>query len=641
MKISKNNAVLSTAMGAFLLPLASHAQTQSTEATIERISVVGARSAIQLNQLSATSYVLEASDIQASGLPYLADLLRTLPSVSLSQSGGIGGLSEVRIRGAESNHLVVMIDGVVVNDESQGGFVDFAHITTDNIIRIELLQGSQSALWGSGAVAGVLSITTRNSQGNKPYLNASVGNQSYTNVGAGITGGTDDLRWNLDVQHLDTDGQNVSRQGDEDDGYANSQLLAGLSWQADEQQSVSVSFRAVDYENDFDGTDFVNTGLPTDADNVTDGVQFSGKLDWQYQATGSDVQHNLSVQVSDNQSENFSQSISTGETESQKWRNVYWAAIGLDDKGSVNIGAEWVRETFTQRGPVGFGDPNQDQSYTAKSVFSDVLYDFTDALSFTASARFDSNSDFDNDVSYRVGPRYRLNDHWSIYASVGQAVRNPTFTERYGFFPDSFIGNPELQPEQSRSVEWGVDYFDNDLSFQVAGFDTTLENEINGFVFSPDAGQFTAQNSDAESDRRGFEVSVAKTWTNVSLRGHYAYLDANEGSDTETPIAELRRPQDSGSITLGYSPVDSALSANVSASYVGERDDIFFPPFPAPSERVTLDSYWIVNAAVQYRWLDSATIQLSATNLFDEDYEDIVGFVGRARQVRLGLRYAF
>ncbi|MDM7861722.1 TonB-dependent receptor [Alteromonas sp. ASW11-36] len=640
MKYTHILATTTVAITSALVPATSLAQTTTT-ASLERISIVGSRSEIKQNKLAAASYIIDEQAIQNAGQPFLIDLLRGLPGISVAQSGSVGGLTELRLRGAESNHVLVLIDGVVVNDESQGGLVDFAHLTTANIVSVELLQGPQSALWGSGAVAGVISIKTRNGDAAQRNVRINVGNNSEFGVGGTLGGQQQDVTWLLDAQHISTDGQNVARQGDEDDGYKNTTLSANLNWQINEKQSLAINLRGVDYQNDFDAVDFFTTGLPVDADNTTEGKQLSANIHWQLAQTDS-LSHNLIAQYSDNDSENFAAGVSTGDTNAQKLRLGYYASYASNLLESVNLGIEHVTDDFAQGGPIGFGDPNQTQSVDTLAVFGDAVVNVNSDWSVNGSLRLDNNSDFDDQTSYRLGLNYQISRQWSWFISQGEAVRNPTFTERFGFFPQSFIGNAELQPETAKTLETGIRFIPHaGVLVQLNAFDSELENEINGFVFEPLSGLFTATNRMAMSEREGLELMLEQTLSAFKVSANYSYVDASELSDTEFASVELRRPRHTGSVRVNYLPSNSPIKANLQLDYTGSRIDQFFPPFPQPAERVDLRAYWLVNATVTYQFSDSATVQFSAHNLFDHEYEDVVGFVGEGLQWRVNTQYRF
>lgn len=632
-------ATTTVAIASALAPAAALAQ--STNNNLERISVVGSRGEISQSKLAAASYIIDEQAIQNAGQPFLIDLLRGLPGISVAQSGSVGGLTELRLRGAESNHVLVLIDGVVVNDESQGGLVDFAHLSTANIVSVELLQGPQSALWGSGAIAGVISIKTRNGKTAQRNVRVNLGNNAEYGIGATFSGQQEQFSWLLDAQHITTDGQNVARQGDEDDGYENTTIGANLNWQISDKQSLAVNLRGVDYQNDFDAVDFFTTGLPIDADNMTEGTQLSANLHWQLAQTDV-LTHNLIAQYSHNESENFTAGVTTGDTNAQKVRLGYYASYTSNLLESANIGVEHVTDDFEQGGPIGFGDPNQTQSIDALAVFADAIINVSNDWSINGSARWDDNSDFDDQTSYRLGLNYQISRQWSWFVSHGKAIRNPTFTERFGFFPQTFVGNAELQPETAKTLETGVRFIPHaGVLVQLNAFDSKLKNEINGFVFEPVSGLFTAANRIAISEREGVELMLEQTLSVIKISANYSYLDASELSDTEFATVELRRPRHTGSIRVNYLPNDSQWQANLHLDYTGSRIDQFFPPFPQPAERVNLAAYWLANAAISYDFNDSARVQFSAHNLFDHAYEDVVGFVGEGLQWRINTQYRF
>lgn len=642
MKINKIS-VLCTAVAGALLPVTiSYAQQVSIN-SLERISIVGARQTVDQRQIASASYVLDQQMIAESGQAFLIDILRGMPGVAVAQSGSVGGLTELRLRGAESNHLLVMIDGVVINDEGQGGFVDFAHILSDNIIRIELLNGPQSALWGNGAVAGVLSITTRTSEQNSRRLSVNVGNNRAIGGGASASGDvSSSLRYYASVQHAQTDGENVSRQGQEDDGYQNTTVNSGLNWQPTASQRVKLQLRRVDFSNDYDATDFATTGLPIDANNVTNGDQVSAKLSYAYHPENAVLSHNAEYQFSRNNSENLSDDILTAESDARKHRAVYWLGYSGFQSTKLNIGSEWVTDVFRQRGPIGFGDPNQNQQMSAVAVFTDAVISASEPLTFNLSGRIDNNSDFDNQSSYRLGANLQITPAWRGFISIGRAARNPTFTERFGFFPGSFIGNSKLTPETANTLEAGLEYQPSKNTWiNLNAFDTQLDDEINGFVFDPNTGGFTADNSRNKSQRQGAELSYSWRTAEWRLQAYYSYVDASEDTQADTSVTELRRPRHTGSLSVTYSPFNVPIVISAKADYTGSRIDQFFPPFPEPSQRIGLRPYTLVNANIQYTVNDSATVQLSAHNLLDQSYEDIVGFVGEGRQIRVNMSYVF
>lgn len=633
------------------LSLCAQIQAQQTDSQslskVETITILGSRIQSDISQLPASVSILTSDFIEQSGAVFVTDLLRNFASMNISQSGPAGSLTEIRFRGSESNHILVMIDGVEINDLGQAGIADLAHLQTSDIAQIELLRGPQSALWGANAISGVINITTKgyaNNKGLNVETQDEIGSQQTFRGGINLSKSDKQQSLGINLSHFQTDGFNISRESklidqqntnNEDDGYTNTSLSGHYKTQLDKHNTLTFNARLAIYESDFDATDFVNTGLPVDADNVSKGEQNSAHLKWQYKNVDSRLSHQASVQRSSQSVENFNADTLSAGTTGTKLRVNWISTLSFAQQHFLNLGLDWSDEDFEQVGPIVFGDPNQRQNNKTTSLTSDGRYFINEHINATASLRFDKSDEFEDATSYRLGFNAVLSENLRAFIATGKAIKNPTFTERFGFFPDSFIGNAALEPEQSLSKEIGVVYDQDSYDVAITLFDTKLDNEINGFVFEPTLGNFTAQNSALESTRKGLEISASGQISQISWQANYAYLDAQDAQ-----ADELRRANHTGAVSLSYHINDQHVSF-VQASYTGSRLDRFFPPFPNPSEIVGLNAYWLVNFTHTYRYDDNLSLSLRATNLTNQSYEDIVGFVGQGRQLRLNLSYQF
>lgn len=606
-------------------------------ADIETLTVTGTRLPFDLSQLPATSTVIDQQEISRSGALQVTDLLRALPGITIAQSGSPGALTEIRVRGSETNHLLVLIDGVVANDIGQGSAIDLAHLTALNITRIELLQGAQSALWGSGAIGGVLSITTTaQSQSSKQQVQVGVGSDNTTDISMNASGTSGNLQFSSYASFFETAGDNISLTGDEDDGYRNISTGGTLRWAASDEHQFLANARLVDYVTDYDAVDYVNTGLPVDAANVTDGKQISGQLRWHFTPSGSDYQSDVALHYRQDKNNSTASGVfdggTTGERYQLRWTNRFqyagWQLAG---------GLEHLLRQFEQRGINTFGDPNQKQQNHTTSVFTEAGKTLVEDIIATASLRFDQNSEFDNSLSYRAGLTWQATQQYQLFVSHAKAVKNPTFTERFGFFPDTFAGNPDLQPEQSQQWEVGARaQWNTRWSGKLSYFDAQLEDEINGFVFDPVTMLSTAANKDTESQREGVEAQLQWHSKAVDVRATYSYLDAKEPGQ-----AELRRAAHQASLVVSAQLPLPGLSAYTKIAYTGTRQDIYFPPFPAMSEVVNLSPYTLVSVNVGYQLSPAWKLALRVDNAFDEDYQDIVGYSENERRLRLTASYSF
>ncbi|PKI00908.1 TonB-dependent siderophore receptor [Glaciecola sp. 33A] len=605
--------------------------------SIETISVMGSRAPVDKSTLAGSVSFINADIIEASGAATVTDLLRSFASINISQSGPTGTLTEIRFRGSESNHILVLVDGVEINDIGQGGLVNFAHLLVSDIERIELLRGPQSALWGSSAVSGVISITSKKaaiSGQHKLSANVGLGTQATRQLSVSYKTRRNGLSLSANLHHLKTDGENVSRQGSEEEGYRNTSFNTNVAYQANREHTLVFNLRLVDFVTDFDAIDFVNTGLPADADNYSKGKQLSALLRWDFTPSAGIWSQSLSYQLNRFASDSFSSDVFSGGTVGKTQRLNWINYIDLGANDFINVGLDSVIEDFEQSGPIVFGDPNQTQDNQTISVLSDGQYEVAKNLYASYSARADQSDEFDDANSFRLGLSYNFTDQLKVFVSRGKAVKNPSFTERFGFFPGTFTGNSGLLPESSYANEIGLIYnLSSRFSAELTHFDTQLENEINGFVFDPATSAFTAQNIDETSTRRGLEFSLYGDWKDITWSANYAYLEAKAPTEVE-----LRRARHSGSTTINYA-LNKKSNLYFQADYTGSKQDRFFPPFPNSSEIVGLSPYWLVSANYQYKYNNSLSFGLRVDNLLNEDFEDVFGFVGQSRKIVVNMRY--
>ncbi|MDG1253699.1 MAG: TonB-dependent receptor [Glaciecola sp.] len=618
---------------------------ESLDTFVETITVSGSHSALPIAQLAGNVSVLTEQDIARSQATFVADLLVQFAGVDISTNGGVGQFAELRLRGSETNHILVIIDGIAVNDQGQGGLVDLAHLSTQSIARIELYRGPQSALWGDGAVGGVLNIITKDgsqTDGNESALKLSVGQQNTQQAQFQHQAQSDKLQYGFTVSHISTDGQNISivPNNNEKDGYSNTSIHSKLGYTVNKQHALNAVFHYVDYETEFDATDFVTTGLPVDADNRSQGRQQSAKLQWLLTPTAANWSLNTTASTHSNVVENTSDGQLSSLTDATTHSLSSIAKLDYSNQAMTrqfHVGASLEEIDFTQRGPVDFGDPNQTQTIDSNSVFADAVVSITHRAFINASVRYTDNSEFAAATDYRVGANWQQSAALTWFASVGQASKNPTFTERFGFYAGTFVGNPELQPEIVTTVELGLRYTSSGFNTQFNIFSAQLEDEINGFVFDSASGGFTADNIDGRSDRDGAEFEVSWSATDLAFNATYSYLDATQGSG-EAQSVELRRARHNASFNTSYNWSDS-ISTYVSASYVGAKFDQFFPPWPQASQIIAMRPYWLINANVNIAVSKQFSVNAKIDNLLNHTYQDIVGYRGLERKAIVSMAY--
>jgi vitamin B12 transporter len=300
---------------------------------------------------------------------------------------------------------------------------------------------------------------------------------------------------------------------------------------------------------------------------------------------------------------------------------------------------------YRQRGlATFFGDPNQDQSYDVTGYAAEYVgKPFTD-FSWTLSGRRDDFSDVDDAHTWQLAASWHLVPALKLRGSVGTGSKAPTFTERFGFFADLFIGNPDLKPETSRGWELGLetDFNRDGLRLSAAWFEQTLEDEIDGFVFDPDSFLFTAENKQEKSHRQGLELVLDGTLTDaLSYAASYTYVNATQSDIPGESKREIRRPRHVASLSANYGFAQARGNLNLNINYNGSQLDNFFPPPFFALEEVELSRYTVVGLAASWKLTAGLELVGRISNLFDEDYEEIVGFARPGRGLYAGLRGRF
>jgi len=602
-------------------------------------------------QVSSAYSVIERPLFERRQSIFAADVLQDVPGVSMSRSGTFGSQTVARVRGAEANQVMVMIDGIRVNDLAGDDAYNFANLTSYDIERIEVLRGPQSALYGSDAMAGVINVITR--RADRPFSGrAFVEAGSFETRNAGIQLGTarEKVNVNFGGSYLGTEGTNISRQGDEKDGYRNLTTTFNATYDPLDKLGFDFFGRYTDAETDFDDADF---GLPVDADRTTDSTQayLLGKM--RLAVFDERWTHEWRVTSVDTDNVNLRDGVWNDSTAGEQRGAYYQTSIGLYDNPAagtdhkLTLAIDYQEQDYEQRGIVQpWGDPNKDEKLDNTGYVAEYVAQPLSAWALSLALRYDDNSDFKNATTYRATTSY-LVDQFDIRfrGSLGTGQKNPTFTERFGFFTSAtsnFIGNPNLEPEESTGWDVGLDkgFMEGGLMLKGTYFDEKLDNEINGFFCDPVLMTCTAINEQGTSYRKGLEVAFdADLPANLGLNVSYTYTDATEPDAAGGKRIEVRRPRHMAALNINYGFVQDRGNLNFNASYSGKQEDDDFSSFPA--SRVELDAYTLVNLTFGFEITKLVALTARVDNVFDKDYENVYGFSTPGRGVFAGVRLNF
>ncbi len=619
------------------------------ETVLGPIVIAGALSEIEEKELGRSYTVIGSEILEAGKTAYLADILRHVPGIAVSQSGSPGGMTQVRIRGAEANHVLVLIDGVPVSETSTGE-VDFGRLQIANVERIEVLRGPQSAFWGANAMGGVINIVTKGGDRSGPRvtLGSEVGTDGTIMGSALVQTGQDNFDGSVSLTVRHTEGFNISSFGTELDGATH--INAGARFSADITPYLTVdgTLRYGRTTADFDGTDY--DFLSPTYGRVIDTLDWS-KVEEMFGALGADW-------VSEDSLLTQKALFSVGGTTRDNINNfgVLDSAIaGERYKGSYQIGRTFetpdllgsthtitagydlVHETFRQLQSAGIFDPSHliPQQRTTHSLIGEYRGSYLDQFYLTAALRHDFNDRFGNATTYSVSGAWQVpNTGTKLHASVGTGSTNPTFYEQFGYTPGTFVGNPALVPETSFGWDIGVEQslLDGMVVLGATYFNQTLENEITPLYFPVT----TVTNDPGISTRQGVELTASLAlFEGFMLGTSYTYTDARNANGT----VEIRRPAHMAALNASYSFAEIPLSLNGEVVFNGDMLDTDFSSFPY--QDVTLPAYTLVNAGLSYQVSEQVEVYGRVRNLFDTKYKEQLDINTAGRTLYIGAKARF
>ncbi|TDR23550.1 TonB-dependent receptor plug domain-containing protein [Marinicella litoralis] len=627
--------------------LTSQAQTtnKSTEELADLIVTAGI-TPIEANQYGGSVTLITAADIEAYQATYLSDVLRQVPGFAINQSGGPGSQTQLRVRGSEANHVLVLLDGVRVNDPTASDEFLINYGLTNNIARIEIIRGPQSAIWGTDAVSAVINIITKNASQNQWGANLELG--SFDSKRLGLNAAYGQNNWFLDagINALDSAGSNISRQGSEADGFEN--LNTYLKWGMDLNANfdLKLSLNHSDAMNEFDSTDFIVTGLPTDADLWTERTQSTAQFALGFKPIDGRWQSQFQYHWTDTAAENYTfglgETSATAATTDEVKINTT-VSLGKNGKQNLSFAFDHRQVDFTQSGEASnFGDPNQHQSYHVTGLALEYRHQFNENFNANLSARNDDFNRFEDVSNVKLATSYRINDGLRLRGAFGTGSKAPSFIERFGFFPANFIGNPQLKPEESDAFELAVIKTWAQVELELVYFDQNLSNEINGFAYDVDSGLFTANNQTGESQRRGLELNGSNQINSqLGIDFNYTYTDSTEENNLGDEVKEVRRPKNMANLIINYQFADDRARLHTQARYVGDQLDVFFDPNTYESSNPKLDAFTTVDLTFTWQHNDKLQSYVKAMNVFDERYEEVLGYARPGANFSVGIKADF
>jgi len=584
-------------VAATALLLSAAAQSYASDISpSDTIIVTATRTEIPLEQATVPVRVITRDDIELSLATDLAELLRFEAGVDIGRNGGPGQATSFFMRGTESNHTLVLIDGVRMNPGTIGGAA-IQHISPEVIERVEIVKGARSALFGTDAIGGVINIITR--RADETHVEGGIGVGSFDSrsafVSGGLRGDRNQVGINLDWQ--DTAGYPPRVGSDVDRGYDNFSLNVHA---ARDIGRGEISLRHWRAEGTVEYLDFFLTPVDQDFRNSVTAFQFDKQLS--SRGTNKLIVSHMQDRITQNQSEDF--------VESDRL-SLDWQHTLAFSEHTVTAGLFAMQENAKS---LSFGS-GFDEDTDVKAVFLQDQWIRDRHRAFVA-ARLTDHESFGNQTTYNVEYGYELTSSWSVRGGLGRAFRAPDATDRYGFG-----GNPDLEPEISDEYQLGLRYAPgNRHSVDIEFYANDIEDLIE-FDFAT----FTLVNVDS-AEIRGVQLGYEYLGDSFSLRTD---LVRQQADNTSNDSRLLRRAEESVTVSYTQDVAQHRLGLSVLAS--GDREDF---------GGVILPGYVVASLTAQFQLSSNLQLNARVENLFDAEYQTAADFRMQGRSAFIELKYA-
>jgi vitamin B12 transporter len=614
-----------------LVPAVHAQQAAPDTARLDRVEVTATRSPLPAHRTPSSVTVVTGDALRREGITTVADALRTVPGLSIVQTGSYGGATSLFIRGGESKYAKILVDGVPINDA--GGAFDLSTLSTDNLDRIEVVRGPASVLYGSDAVAGVIQLFTRRGAGVAHGQVAARGGQfGSMDVDASVHGGGARLSYSLGAAQHASDGfqpfNSRFRQG------VGSALLGTAVGAFDASLSARFTDRVLHFPTNGSGQVVDSNAVRRDdrlAVGLDAGYRASSLVTIRAALASHDV-HGITDDQPDSPGDD-GYAYTTAERSRRRSGDLR-VELALPADSRLTLGAQVERKWQESVTRSNFGD-DAPAPATRRSTgaYAQLLMTPVADATLALGGRLEHNEQFGDFLTYRAAASTRLRTGTRLRASVGTAFREPTFleTEGSGFV----IGNRELDPEHALSVDAGIEQTLGPASIGLTWFANSFRDMIDYEYSATEPNYFNL----ARTRAAGLELEGRLALPNgLHADAAFTHLRTRVVDPGTSPAATatfapgsrlLRRPGRTLDVGAGYRADGNAL--DLRALRVGAREDVYFPPNFAPAQRVSLAPYTRVDLSGEARLVPlrrggGITLTLRVENLFDRRYTDAAGY---------------
>jgi vitamin B12 transporter len=624
----------SVAFVAFAIPASAQSENDLTVPP-ESVVVTATRIATPIDQVASAITVIDASEIARRQERSLPDILADAPGLNLVQSGGEGGQASIFMRGTDSNHVKVLVDGIdVSNPSSPNGAFDFGKFNSADIARVEVLRGAQSGLYGSDAIGGVINIITK--EGNGPLsLSGEVEAGSFDtfNQGATVSGSADHFHYRATLSHLHAGATPVTpldllRPGEKrnDDYYDNLTASTKLGYDVSDHfdlgfvAGASGSLGKITGDA-FDPVTFLSFPAPARTRLYTQSYDSRGTAHLAWGSFDQTLGVSYSSTVTSDKDPNNGSIPSSGDRIAVDWQGAVPIAAGE----TIVLGATSIRDAIHI--PISAGVTTNAGYGELQSSLPGAIegVDFNNSISL----RDDGNSRYGNHVTWHVAPVAAIAASGTrVNASYGTGFKAPSLEQLFESFPTfGFFANPNLKPETSTGYDVGVDQ----KLFGVEGGITWFHNDIKNLIETNPA-TFADDINIGRARTQGLENYLAwQPLDTLKLRADYTYTEAEDAGLRQELV---RRPKNKVSGEANWQAT-SALNLDARLLYAGSWID---GSRDFSIARLSAHPFWTADLAASYALTENLAVTGRISNLFDKSYEDPVGFLQPGRAFYAGLK---
>ena len=600
----------------FLLSEYSYSQELDTNSLnsseIENITIRSTRIPAGAKDIGSSLYIISEDQIKARGFKDAIDAISSAPGVTSKQNGSFGGVGTIRIRGASSSQTLVLVDGVPVNDSSSpaGGY-NFEYLNTSNIQSIEVLKGSQSTLWGSDAIGGVINIYTKQPESTSFGASAEIGSFGLKRGSADINFAGSNSRFRVSTSKTSVDGISKADEKDgnsEDDGFESESYSMSGSIDLD-SLILKGSLSYMESQVEYDSYGFA-TGVQ-DGDERSNTDEFIGSISAIFDLFDDKLQNSIFISQSDINRDYFSNGSFSFGAEGKRELIRYQGNIEVNEFNKVAFGLE------SEESKVDVDESTIDGSF--------LLYEFrpNSKIIISTGIRNDDHEGFGSKTTRRISGTFKPSDNLIIRSSWGEGFKVPTIFQSTYFCCGATSANSSIRPETSTSYDFGFELFFNEMNsnFSITYFDQDINDQIN---FSFGVGGY--ENID-KVNSEGFEIALDYQISKLmSLYLNYSYIDSVDGNGSSLFYVA----KDSGEAGLIYEP-NNSFSGSIIARYNGSES----------SSYGKIDSWIRFDVNGSYKLSGTNELYFRIENLLDEEYQQIFGYGTPERSGFIGLRSKF